>query len=195
VRQPVQRCRSVSCSRARRELLEHFALGEELGPRSGPHLAHLESCADCRREVGIDRQVVQNLRRALRERVEGGAPSEASWELVRRRTVDRPVRPWTVRVVHWGGMVSAAAAAGIMMFAVATAPETRLFPGTESPFVASAARRAVPPVEDAIGWPPAPQGLYVAPQTDAPLPGQRMQLKMAGEAATRDGEPPIPGLR
>jgi anti-sigma factor RsiW len=186
----------VSCSRARRELLEQFALGEELGSRSVPHLAHLESCADCRREVGIDRQLVKSLRRALGERVEGYAPSEASWGAVRRRTVDRPVRPWTGRVVYWGGMVSAAAAAGIMIFAVATAPEMQLFPRTDSSFVASAARRAAPPVEEArSGWPLAQQRPYLVPQTDTLLPGQRLQMKMAGEAATREGEPPIPGLR
>lgn len=88
--------------------------------------------------------------------------------------------------------MSAAAAAGIMIFAVATAPEARLFPGTQSPFVASAARRAIPPIEEASGLPPAHQRPYVAPPTDPPLPGQRMQMKMAGEAATNDGEPPIP---
>lgn len=181
----------MSCSQARRELLESFALGEELGPRSEPHLSHLESCAPCRREMGIDRELVENLRRALRQRVEGAAPPEASWGLVRRRTVDRPVRPWTVRVVHWRGMVSAAAA-GIMMFAVATAPETTLLPVTQSPFVASAARRVVP-VEEARAWPPEPSSTYLAPQKYPP-PGWPMQTHFPDEAATRDGEPPIPGL-
>jgi anti-sigma factor RsiW len=185
----------VSCSRARRELLEQFALGEELGPRSAPHLAHLESCADCRREVGIDRQLVKSLRRALGERVEGYAPSQDSWGAVRSRTVDRRAPPWTARVLHWGGMVSAAAAAGIMIFAVATAPEMQLFPRTQSPFVASAARRAIPPVEEARGGPPAYQPPYMAPQTDTLLPGQRMQMKMGDEAAPPDRDPPIPGLR
>jgi hypothetical protein len=90
-------------------------------------------------------------------------------------------------------MVSAAAAAGIMTFAVATAPETRLFPDTQSPFVASAARRAVPPVEEARGWPPAYASTYLAPQTDPPLPGWPMQTQMSDEAARRDGEPPITG--
>lgn len=151
----------MSCSRVRRELLELFALGEELGSRSGPHLAHLESCADCRQEVGIDRELVETLRRALRERVDDRAPSESSWGLVRRRTVDRP--PRTIRVPHWGGIASAAAA-GIMMLAVATAPQARLFPGTQSPdFVASSARRSVPPVEDTTGWQPA-QSSHRAPQ-------------------------------
>jgi anti-sigma factor RsiW len=148
---------------------------------------------DCRREVGIDRELVENLRRALRERVEGSAPSEASWGLVRRRTVDRPVRPWTVRVLRWGGMASAAAA-GIMMFAVATTSPTRLLPGAQSPvFVASLARRAVPPVEEAIGWPPANSNTYPAAQADPPLPGWPMDTQTADEGATSNGDPPIPG--
>jgi hypothetical protein len=91
-------------------------------------------------------------------------------------------------------MVSAAAAAGIMIFAVATAPEMQLFPRFESSFVASAARQAAPPVEEArSGWPPAYQPSYISPQTDTLLPGQRLQMKMGDKAA--EGEPPIPGLR
>jgi len=178
----------VSCSRARRELLEQFALGEELGSRSGPHLAHLQACADCRREVGMDRELVENLRRALRQRVEGSAPSEASWELVRRRTIDRPERPWTARVVRWGGMVSAAAVAGTMMFAVATAPENRLFPETQSPFVASAARRAVPPVDEDRGLSPADSSTYSAPQTEPPLPGWPKKTQISDAPAAGVGE-------
>jgi anti-sigma factor RsiW len=186
----------VSCSEARRQLLEYFALGEELTSRSGPHLAHLESCADCRREMGIDRELVENLRRALRERVEGHAPSEASWGLVRGRTVDRTVRPWTLRAMHWRGMVSAAAAAGIMIFAVATAPETRLLPETQSLFVASATRRAVPPVEEDRGVPPELSSRYLAPQTYPPLPGWPMQTHEPDETALLHGELPIPaGMR
>jgi anti-sigma factor RsiW len=172
--------------------LEHFALGEELGSRSGPHLAHLESCADCRREVGIDRALVAQLRRALRERVEGSAPSGASWDVVRRRTLDRPERRWTAHALHWGGMASAAAAA-IMMFAVATAPTPRLFPGTQSPFLASAARRAVPPVEEASAGSPARSISYRAPQADGPLPGWPMQTQMSDVASSPDDEPPITG--
>jgi anti-sigma factor RsiW len=181
----------VSCSRARRELLEYFALGEELGSRSAPHLAHLQFCGDCRREVGIDRELVQSLRRALRERVEGSAPSQASWEQVRRRTIDRSVRPWTARVVQWGGMLSAAAAAGVMLFAVATAPESR-FPGTQSPFVASAARRAVPPVDEASGL-SGDSSTYIAPQTEPPLPGWPVRPQLSDQPASRDGDPPVTG--
>lgn len=181
----------MSCSRARRELLEQFALGEELGSRSGPHLEHLQSCADCRREVGIDRALVTNLRRALRERVEGSAPSAATWQHVRSRTVDRPVQPWAVRVVRWGGMVSAAAAAGIMLFAVVTAPESRLLTPTQPTYVASAARRVVPPVDEA-------NGQFVDSAVDPtwqtyPPPGWPTQTKLSLEAPRGDGEPAITG--
>jgi len=181
----------VSCSRARRELLEYFALGEELGFGSGPVLAHVESCAQCRRELGIDRELIESLRGALRERVQGSAPSEASWGQVRRRTVDRPVRPWTVRVVHWRGMVSAAAAAGMMLFAVATAPDTTILPVTTTSF-ASAARRVVPPLED-VRPPDVWNSTYVAPQKYPP-PGWPMQTQFPDDAASSEGEPPIPGL-
>lgn len=94
--------------------------------------------------------------------------------------------------MHWGGMASAAAA-GIMMFAVATAPEARLHSETQSMFVAAAARRTVPPVEDARGWLPPYSSTYVAPQTYPPLPGWPMQTHPSLEAAAGDGEPLIPG--
>lgn len=185
----------MSCSQARRELLEYFALGEDLTPHSAPHLAHLESCADCRREMGIDRELVRNLRLALRGRVEGHARSGASWEQVRSRTVDRPARPWTAHVMHWRGMVSAAAAAGMMLFAVATAPPTATLHLTQSSF-ASAARRVVPPVEDASSWPAPLSSAYVRPQAYPPLPGWPMQTRTSEEVATLNGDLPIPdGMR
>jgi anti-sigma factor RsiW len=174
--------------------MEHFAFHDELGPRSGPHLAHLESCADCRQEVGIDRELVMHLRRALRARVDGSAPPEASWELVRRRTVDREVRPWTVRVLQWKGLVSAAAA-GIMVFAVATAPETRPAPGIQGPvFVPSSATRALSPVEEATIWPPARSTTVRAP-LDPPLPGWPMETQTVSEPARSLDEPPPGRMR
>jgi len=159
----------VSCSRVRRELLEHFRFPQELGSRSGPHLAHLESCAACREEVGINRELVEQLRRALRERVEGSDPSAASWDLVRRRTVERPARPWTLRVLRWGSLLPAAVA-GILMFA--TVSETGLLNGTRAPapVTTSAAERTVPRVDQATGgqapknrYPQAPRGVPELP--------------------------------
>ena len=87
--------------------------------------------------------------------------------------------------------MSAVAAAGIMLFAVSTTPEARLFPGTQSPFVASAAKRAV--VEEANGWPQAQSITYLAPQTVPPLPGWPMQAQVLNEAGMRDWEPPTTG--
>jgi anti-sigma factor RsiW len=132
----------MSCSQVRRELLEHFRFPDELGPRSGPHLAHLESCAECRHEVGIDLVLVEQLRRALRERVEGSAPSIASWDVIRRRTVDHPEGIWSSRVLRWGGMMPATAAA-ILMFTVAAASHAGLLHESQSPAAHASAEREV----------------------------------------------------
>jgi hypothetical protein len=122
----------VSCNKVRRELLEQFRFPMELGARSGPHLAHLESCAACREDVGINRELVEQLRRALRERVEGSDPSAASWDLVRRRALDRPARPWTMRVLRLsGGGLLSAAVVGALMFA--TVSETGFLDGAGAP--------------------------------------------------------------
>lgn len=172
----------MSCSRVRRELLEYFRFNEELASRSGPHLAHLESCAACREEVGIDRQLVEQLRRSLRERVQGSAPSAASWDLVRRRTVDRPVTPWKSRVLQWGSLLPAAVA-GLMMFAVATASETGLLNLTQPPSpVTTSAQHAVPPVGQAVGWEPPSWATKRAPQAVPELP--------TGHAGTQPDETP-----
>jgi hypothetical protein len=96
-------------------------------------------------------------------------------------------------VVQWRGMVSAAAAAGIMLFAVTTAPQTTSLSMTQSPSFASAARRVVPPVEDARGWPVELSSTYLAPQIYPPLPGWPMQTHTSDEVATLHGDLPIPG--
>ena len=144
----------MSCSQVRRELLEYFRFPEELGPRSAPHLAHLESCAECRADVGLDLELVEQLRRALRERVESSAPSTDNWELLRRRTVDRPAQQWTIHVLRWSGMMPAAAA-GIMMFAIAVTSGSGLLHGTQSPAFTASAEQVVPPVGQAGGLEPA----------------------------------------
>lgn len=180
----------MSCSQVRRELEEHLAFREELGPRSGPHLVHLESCPDCREEMGIDRQLVKSLRRALQARVEGGALSQTSWELVRLRTVDRPEPRWTVHALHWRGMASAVAA-GVLMFSVATGSATLPLPVTGSPaFNASFERRAAPPGEKVGNISP------ISPdraEADPPPKGGRAELLTADDGATTYDEPPIRG--
>lgn len=184
----------MSCSQVRAELLEHFAFREELGPRSWPHLEHLESCAECREEVGIDRALIRQLRGALQERMEGSAPSEASWGLVRRRTVDRPAQPWTARVVHRGGMVSAAAAACIMLFAVATAPDARLSPGTQPVvFDAALARRALEPLEEASDGASGQSSTQRAAEADLPPKGWATRTRPADDGASDAGELTFPG--
>jgi len=166
--------------------MEHFRFPEELGPRSGPHLAHLESCAECRKDVGLDLELVEQLRRALRDRVEGSAPSTANWELVRRRTVDRPTQQWTVRVLRWSGMLPAAVA-GIMMFAIATTSGTGLLHGIQSPVLTASPEQGPPPVQPAGGLDPAwsskVRGLQAVlelsdgPQVEQP-PGQTARDEM-----------------
>jgi hypothetical protein len=88
-------------------------------------------------------------------------------------------------------MVSAAAAAGMMLFAVATAPDTTILPVTPTSF-AAAARRVVPPLEE-VRPPVFSSGTYLAPQKYPP-PGWPMQTQFPDEPSSGEGEPPIPGL-
>ena len=96
-------------------------------------------------------------------------------------------------MLQWGGMVSAAAVAGIMMFAVVTAPESTSFPGSQSLFVANAARRAVPPVDEARGLPAEDPSTYSAPQSYHPPLGWPKNTQLTSPAASRDADPPITG--
>jgi len=174
-------------------MLQLFAFGEELGPRSGPHLAHLASCAECRQDLAIDRQLVRQLRRALRERVDGSAPSAASWERVRSRTLDREVRPWTAIVLRWGRMLPAAVAC-IVVFAVATAPEAGLSPGTRPPYLdASLATRALVPLEEAGDSASVQSSMRRAAEADLPPKGWATRTQTADDDATNSGEPTFPG--
>lgn len=75
----------MSCRRTCRELLSFVRFGE-WGPRSQAVLDHLADCRGCRDEVGLDREMVRQLRAALLERVVGAQPSPAAWEGILRRT-------------------------------------------------------------------------------------------------------------
>jgi anti-sigma factor RsiW len=107
----------MTCRKARRELLERFRFGEELDARSAPHLEHLQTCLDCREEVGLDRALVAQLRRALQARVEGYDPSPSSWQLVRERALAAEGGPslWT----GWFGRLTTSLRAAGAVAAVA----------------------------------------------------------------------------
>jgi len=115
----------MSCRRVSRELLERFRFGDELDWQSDPHLKHLESCDTCREEVGIDLALVSQLRKALRARVDGHAPSSSSWQTVRSRALAAESAPsWSSRVLRWARVAPAAVAMGLMIIAVTMARES-----------------------------------------------------------------------
>lgn len=115
----------MSCRRVSRELLERFRFGAELDLRSEPHLAHLELCGTCREEVGLDRALVVQLRRALRARVGDATPPRGSWEAVRARALAAPdERSLRLLLIRWVRVLPAAAAMTAMVIAVAVPRST-----------------------------------------------------------------------
>ena len=87
----------MSCRRVARELIEFFRFGD-LDARSAPHLDHLEVCQACREEVGLDRELVLQLQRALQARVDGHAASPGAWLEIRRRAVQPEAPSWRTRL-------------------------------------------------------------------------------------------------
>jgi len=160
----------MSCRRVSRELLERFRFGEELGPSSEPHLAHLQSCAACRTEVGLDRELVVQLRNALRARVSDSSPSPRSWQVVRERALAaeapgaRLAAAW-----RWIRLAPAAAAMSLTIFAVAVAQDS------ERPAAIQQVDRPTlqQPIEDPDWempwWLAAREGPPAAPQSRGPL--------------------------
>lgn len=184
----------MSCSRVRREILEHFRFRAELGPGSSPHLAHLESCAACREEVGIDRALVEQLRRALRERVEGGAPSAAAWDQVRRRTIDRPARTFSARVLQWGRLFPAAIA-GVLMFAIATASQGGVPELTQAQQPAAQTQPAADAEQpaEAPRWEPPWWSKYRTKQPVPTMTGGPMVAQLPDMLGTSVDMPPVSG--
>lgn len=88
----------MDCRRVARELIEFFRFGE-LDARSAPHLEHLEVCFACRQEVGLDRELVLQMQRALAARVDGHAPSPGAWLEIRRRALEEERPSWHQRLV------------------------------------------------------------------------------------------------
>jgi anti-sigma factor RsiW len=161
----------MSCRRVSRELLERFRFGEELGPSSEPHLAHLQSCSACRTEVGLDRALVVQLRNALRARVAGAAPSPRSWEVVRERAMAADGSP-TRRADLWRSLrlAPAAAAMSLMIFAVAITQESdaqNLIPEPDWPRLERI--DSAQPDWEMPWWLAAREGPPPAPQARGPL--------------------------
>jgi anti-sigma factor RsiW len=84
----------MSCHKVSRALLERFRFGE-LDADCDEYLQHVERCADCQREIAVDRELARELRRTLSVRVEGFEPSPAVWRAVRLQAADpEPPGPW-----------------------------------------------------------------------------------------------------
>jgi hypothetical protein len=88
----------MSCRRVAHELIEFFRFGD-LDARSAPHLDHLEVCLACREEVGLDRELVLQLQRALQARVDGHAASPGAWLEIRRRALQPEAPSWRTRLL------------------------------------------------------------------------------------------------
>jgi anti-sigma factor RsiW len=104
----------MTCRKVARELIERFRFGP-LDRRSAPHLEHLETCARCREEVGLDRAFVLQLQRALRERVDGAEPA-TSWSTVRARAIAESSAPlgWRARLLGVGQALRVAGAGALV---------------------------------------------------------------------------------
>jgi len=109
----------MNCRKVARELIERFRFGP-LDRRSAPHLAHLETCARCREEVGLDRAFVLQLQRALRERVEGAEPPSETWSMVRARALAEGAEPsgWWSRLLGYGQALRVAGAGALVALVV-----------------------------------------------------------------------------
>jgi hypothetical protein len=161
----------MSCRRVSRELLERFRFGEELDIRSDPHLAHLQVCATCRSEVGLDRALVVQLRSALHARVAGASPSPRSWDVVRERAlaVDASRRRFQ-DAWRWLRLAPAAAAMSLMLFAVVItqdAEQQTVIPEPDWPHILRTT--AAEPGWEMPWWLAVREGPPPAPQAHGPL--------------------------
>lgn len=129
----------MSCHRVSRELLERMRFGE-LDHRSAPHIDHLADCARCQEEVGMDRALVRQLRRALVERVEEREPSPTAFAVVRERALrEEDHATWLTRTWRWVRLAPAGAAMAVMLVTfvlgddagrpTAFEPRTSVWPG------------------------------------------------------------------
>jgi anti-sigma factor RsiW len=179
----------MSCRRISRELVERFRFGEELDLRSDPHLAHLQTCAACREEVGLDRALVFQLRRALAARVAGSAPSANSWEVVRARALEagsgRSFFSLFTRLLR---LAPAAVAVGVMVFAVSVTRDAEL----PTAFHSNSLERYQTLANAAPAWQPP---WYLRYRTADPvLPSRGGLLASAFPVTAQPAPPPAYGL-
>ncbi len=114
----------MSCRRVRRDLVDRFRFGEVDRCSSG-HLDHLDGCASCREEIGIDQALVRQLRRALQARVAGRSPSPNAFAEIRRRALAEhaasggmPAASRWARLLSWRASLRMLAAGSALAFTV-----------------------------------------------------------------------------
>jgi hypothetical protein len=174
----------MSCRRVSRELLERFRFGEELGPSSEPHLAHLQNCSSCRTEVGLDRALVVQLRNALRARIAGASPAPGNWAVVRERVLaPDPAGTRLAAAWRWFRLAPAAVAMSLMVFAVAVANDSERPVSIQQETLQML--RHIPieePAWEMPWWLAAREGPPPAPHAHGPL---AVPLAMAADDVTR----------
>lgn len=104
----------MSCRRVRRELQDIVRFGDLAPSAASPHLDHLEECRSCRDDVGRDRVLVGQLRRALAARVEPYSPPARAWYAILREAQRPEPRPsvWAWSHALVGRLRTATAMAG-----------------------------------------------------------------------------------
>lgn len=131
----------MSCRRVRREILEIVRFGD-VGPGSAGNLEHLSRCADCRDEVGLDRALVAQLRRALAARVDDATPPTRAWYAILREA-QRPeprMSPWAWLAGSLVGRLRTATAMAGTGLAVVLAMNMEVIPVQPAPEPAGASR-------------------------------------------------------
>lgn len=170
----------MSCGRVRRELLERFRFGE-LGPESAPHLDHLAQCHACRDEVGTDRALVTQLRRALAARVGDASPPSRAWHRIVREAQHPEPRGslgwgWWSSLVGRLRVATAMAGTGLALLLTLNFQALPLQPPVETPGAPAGAAR------------PSSAGVGAGAPVEArdPAPGEH-GLRTSDPARERDG--------